>query len=378
MKHTIRHGRALYYEADCFDWLRERRPNSVHGVVTDPPFGLEYSQRELELRRDRGNNGGVWRLPPSFDGWERAPLPRFTVLSQKEIARISSFYFDWGEALLRVLVPGSHVLVASSVMLSHVLGTAVEAAGFERRGYVVRLVHTMRGGDRPKGAHEEFPEVSVLPRAMHEPWVLFRKPLDGRIQDNLRTWGTGGLRRPDPSLPFPDVIRSGRTAKRERDIAPHPNLKPQLFLRQVVRAILPLGEGVLLDTFAGSGSTLAAAQAVGYRSIGVERDPVCTSIARTAIPELARITVSEPQRAIAETEAATKRRSPRPDSAADEQSAGDGRGNGAVPKHRILAGYDDVEQNGKREETAMPPRASNSPAEAIRSAASDENLAGAS
>lgn len=30
-------------------------------------------------------------------------------------------------------------------------------AGFEKRGEVIRLVQTLRGGDRLKNAHEEFP-----------------------------------------------------------------------------------------------------------------------------------------------------------------------------------------------------------------------------
>jgi site-specific DNA-methyltransferase (adenine-specific) len=66
-------------------------------------------------------------------------------------------------------------------------------------------------------------------------------------------------------------------------------LKPQSFLRQVVRASLPLGEGVVLDPFAGSGSTLAAAEAVGYKSIGVETDQFYVNVARTAIKELAEL-----------------------------------------------------------------------------------------
>ena len=73
----------------------------------------------------------------------------------------------------------------------------------------------------------------------------------------------------------------------ERKLAPHPSLKPQSFLRQVVRAVLPFGEGVVLDPFAGSGSTLAAACAVGYASIGVERDPRYVALARRALPRLA-------------------------------------------------------------------------------------------
>jgi site-specific DNA-methyltransferase (adenine-specific) len=150
---------------------------------------------------------------------------------------------------------------------------------------------TMRGGDRPKGAHEEFSEVSVMPRSMWEPWLLFRKPIEGRVQDNLRKWGTGGLRRVSDSQPFGDVIRSHPTRREERAIAPHPSLKPQSFLRRVVRAVLPLGTGVVLDTFAGSGSTLAAANVLGYESIGIELDPTYVEIAVSAIPRLEELTV---------------------------------------------------------------------------------------
>jgi site-specific DNA-methyltransferase (adenine-specific) len=152
---------------------------------------------------------------------------------------------------------------------------------------------TMRGGDRPKNAHHEFDGVSVMPRSMWEPWVILRRPLEGRTQDNLRKWKTGGFRRPSADQPFGDVIRSSPTAKAERQIAPHPSLKPQDFLRRLVRAALPLGEGVVLDPFAGAGSTLAAADAVGYASIGLEKDPLYYAMAQAAIPVLARLNVSQ-------------------------------------------------------------------------------------
>ncbi len=129
--------------------------------------------------------------------------------------------------------------------------------------------------------------MSMMPRSQHEPWLLFRKPLEGRAQDNLRKWKTGGLRRISDERPFGDVIPCRPTRKEERALALHPSLKPQEFLRQVVRAILPLGKGTVCDTFAGSGSTLAAAEWCGYNSIGVERDRPNTEMARTAIPALA-------------------------------------------------------------------------------------------
>lgn len=276
-----------FFHADCLEWLKQQPERSIHGVVTDPPYGLvEYTTKEkAKLRAGRG---GVWRIPPSFDGNQRSPLPRFTTLGESELVTLRVFFKTWATTLLPVLVPGAHLMVASNPLVSYVVSGALAEAGFERRGEVARLVMTMRGGDRPKNAHLEFPDVTVMPRSMWEPWLLFRRPLEGRVQDNLRKWKTGGLHRISDSQPFGDVIKSRPTHASERAIANHPSLKPQEFLRQLVRAILPLGEGVVLDPFAGSGSTLAAALAVGYEGVGVEIDEEYVAMARDAIPRLAK------------------------------------------------------------------------------------------
>lgn len=284
-REAFRFGNTTLIHGDCFDWLAKAPTNSVQAVVTDPPYGLvEYSEHEQNKLRE--GRGGVWRIPPSFDGNKRAPLPRFTVLSREDIGELERFFFAWARLLLPVVVPGGHVLIASNPLLSFVVANAVTRAGFERRGEIIRLTMTMRGGDRPKAAHTEFTDVSVMPRSMWEPWLIFRKPIEGRVQDNLRRWKTGGFRRPSKDQPFGDVIASAPTRKQERALAPHPSLKPQLFMRKIVRAVLPLGEGTVLDPFAGAGSTLAAAEALGYASIGIEKDQRYFDTARTAIPKL--------------------------------------------------------------------------------------------
>lgn len=125
-----------------------------------------------------------------------------------------------------------------------------------------------------------------MPRSQWEPWLVFRKPIEGRVQDNLRKWGTGGFRRISEDQPFGDVIASAPTNKSERQLAPHPSLKPQSFMRALVKAALPLGTGLVLDPFAGAGSTLAAAEACGYSSIGVERDREYFNLATRSVPKL--------------------------------------------------------------------------------------------
>ncbi|HEY9243774.1 MAG TPA: DNA methyltransferase [Streptosporangiaceae bacterium] len=260
-------------------------------MVTDPPYGLlEYTaEQKAKLRAGRG---GVWRIPPSYDGHLRSPLPRFTVLTQADLQKLHEYFYGWARALRPRLVPGAHVLVASNPLVSPYVSTALARAGLERRAELARLVMTMRGGDRPKGAHDEFAGVTVMPRSQWEPWLLYREPIEARtVADNLRKWKTGGLRRVSGAQPFGDVIKSHPTGPVERRIAPHPSLKPQSFLRQVVRAVLPLAEGIVLDPFAGAGSTLAAAEAVGYESIGLEVDPAYFHLAREAIPALAALPV---------------------------------------------------------------------------------------
>jgi len=290
---SYREGEAQLVPADCFDWLALREPCSVHAVVTDPPYGLvEYSDKEQSKLRN-GNKGGIWRIPPSYDGHKRAPLPRFTVLDEDDKKALHGFFKRLAEALTPVLVPGANVVVASNPLLANIVASAMAEGGLELRGYIARLSMTMRGGDRPKNAHREFDEVSVMPRSMWEPWLVLRNPLEGRVQDNLRKWKTGGFRRLSKEQPFGDVIRSRPTPSTERKIAPHPSLKPQEFLRKIVRGVLPLGEGVVLDPFAGSGSTLAAANAVGYQSIGIEKDAAYFHMAQKAIPILGTLVVNQ-------------------------------------------------------------------------------------
>lgn len=285
---SVQIGRATLLHDDCFTWLKAQPRNSVDAIVTDPPYGVkEYEVAEVEKLRT--GRAGVWRLPPAYDGNVRAPLPRFTALNGKELAILRAFFAEWAKFVIPVLKPGAHVFVASNSFLSRMVFSALVEGGLEFRTEIIRLVQTLRGGDRPKLGEKDFPDVCALPRGSYEPWGLFKKPMPPKmtVRECLKEHGTGGLRRLEDGRPFFDVIPSERTPKAERNIANHPSLKPQSYMRQLVRASLPLGSGVVLDPFMGAGSTIAAAEAVGYKSIGIERDPEFYRVAVEALPRLA-------------------------------------------------------------------------------------------
>jgi site-specific DNA-methyltransferase (adenine-specific) len=275
--------------ADCFDWASQRKSNTIHAICTDPPYGLiEFSKNQIE--KMRSGNGGVWRLPPVMNGCKRAPLPRFTILSNAERTAIQHYFENWGKLVYSILVPGAHVFIAGNSQLVTHVQQGMLVAGYEIRGTIVRAYQGFRGGDRPKNAEKEFNSVCVSLKGCYEPWLLFRKPISEKtVAQNLRKWGTGGLRMLDGNKPVPEMIMSARTPRIEKEIASHPCLKPQHLMRILVRSALPLGEGIVLDTFAGAASTLAAAESIGYSSIGLEIDKEYYDMALSAIPRLAKL-----------------------------------------------------------------------------------------
>lgn len=289
-------GNSLIVHADCLEWLGRIPAGSVHGIVSDPPYGVkEYEFDQIEKRAN--GNGGIWRIPPSFDGSIRQPLPRFTALNERERKQLQRFFAEWAKVAVHALLPGGHVILACNSFLAQLVYGAIVEGGLEFRGQVIRIVRTLRGGDRPKNAEDEFPGVCSLPRGAFEPWGIFRKPLPSgmTVSECLRKFKTGGLRRLPEGLPFSDVLDIGRTPRSEREIAPHPSLKPQALLRELVWSILPLGEGAVCDPFMGSGSTIAAAEAVGYRSIGVEKYKSYFELAGNTIEPLSRVRVERDQ-----------------------------------------------------------------------------------
>lgn len=152
----------------------------------------------------------------------------------------------------------------------------------------------------------------------HEPIIVARKPLDGTVADNVERWGTGalninGCRIGDNKGRFPancvttepDAFFSKyfnvtppelckKTSKRDRNSNwrgeivgqnRHPTVKPIDLMAWLVRLITPSG-GIVLDPFAGSGSTCVAARREGFFFIGIEQELEYVEIARERVGEI--------------------------------------------------------------------------------------------
>jgi hypothetical protein len=67
----------------------------------------------------------------------------------------------------------------------------------------------------------------------------------------------------------------------------HPTVKPVDLMRWLVRLVCP-PDGLVLDPFAGSGTTLQAARAEGMRAVGIEREPSYLPLIRARLDARAR------------------------------------------------------------------------------------------
>lgn len=63
----------------------------------------------------------------------------------------------------------------------------------------------------------------------------------------------------------------------------HPTVKPIKLMEYLIKLVMPPKEGVLLDPFAGSGTTILAAKRLGYDAIGIEKEEEYCTIARERI-----------------------------------------------------------------------------------------------
>lgn len=179
--------------------------------------------------------------------------------------------------LLRVLLPGGHIIARSDTRLYGRTAYALEMAGFEQRAVLARLFGDEHGQERDDLVN------------CWEPWVLQRRPMVMRtVAENLRRFKTGALRRLSTQSPLADVIRCGSAPFAERALAGDLTA-PQSFLRLIARALTPLHAGPVLEPLATSPAFAAACAAENIPLLTIFGDEDAFEQSVAALPELAQL-----------------------------------------------------------------------------------------
>lgn len=259
---------------DALEVLRTLPAESAHSLVTDPPAGIGLFG--LEWDGDRGG-GDAWTE------WLASVL--------REAAR--------------ALKPGAHGWVWAYPRTSHWTARACELAGLEVRDVGVHLfAYRMPKGidvgqaiDRALGEHgtgalnvgacmvgDRLPSSVTLE---HAPTCAadcdVRCPV-GLLGENARAFYAHRPSRAELEAGCDTLARRAMDDRVDPDGRGnyHPSPKPIALMRRLVRLVTPPG-GLVLDPFAGSGTTGAAAMLEGASFLGIERDAAMARVARARI-----------------------------------------------------------------------------------------------
>lgn len=218
---------------DCLDVLRAMPSESVDVVLTDPPFSSgtrREGSKGLRKSMNRTTADGAWF------GTDSLTTNGFIWLMR-------ACAVEW----CRLLKPGGHALVFIDWRMMPALAGAIESADLRHAGLLVW--------------DKTYFGMGSCFRNQHELILHFTRGVGNEPQRR----DTGNV------LSFPPV-RNGD----------HPTEKPVALLRRLLAVVAPPG-GVVLDPFAGSGTSGEAAVAEGCAFVGIEREAHYVKIGRTRI-----------------------------------------------------------------------------------------------
>jgi site-specific DNA-methyltransferase (adenine-specific) len=238
---------------DCLETLERLPPRSVDLVFADPPYHL--------------SNGGT-----TCHGGRRVAVDKGTWDASRGVEADHAFQKAWLQACRRVLKPSGTMWVSGTQHVIFSVGYAMQELGF----HLLNTVTWFKPNAAPNLACRFFThstEILLWSAPMRT------RPLAHRFNYREMKQANGGKQmrdlwsvseRPEPggkqvvwSLPTP--------GPREKLQGRHPTQKPLSLLERVVAASSAEGD-LVLDPFAGSGTTGVASVLAGRRFLGVEMD----------------------------------------------------------------------------------------------------------
>jgi len=270
------------YLGDCREILKDLLNDSVDFIAIDPPYGID--QMNHNWNSDKIN---ISIKASQKDSCTVKSIPVGMKFDPKSAIKLGNFLNLAAADLLRVLKPGGFCTVFSQPRSSHRVGIAFEEAGFELRDYLIWDYGAGQGKaqgvqnfiKKSKKIPEEKKELLIKSlEGMKTPQLtptfetiwLCQKPKEGTFVENYLTYGVGlvnfknGTKKVKFCHPKP--------RKDERRLAGrHPTLKPVSLMKELIELFCPVG-GVVLDSFAGSGTTGVASIMSRRQFIGIEKD----------------------------------------------------------------------------------------------------------
>jgi len=273
---------------DCREVLRRLEASSIAACITDPPYNYEFighkwDHTEISRRLDRVQNGTtlVKNIPYGSGLAGGVRNERWYQRVRENIQDYQDWCFDWSQELFRVCKPGAMVAAFNSTRTFAHVQIALERAGFYARDCVVYR----RNSGIPKGLNvaskmrqlghpdaESWKEWHSCLRNEWEAIVIVQKPLSTNYVETLLSHGVGLMKTIAPDGSFRSNIIEGICRENKNYASDfHCTVKPLSLMKLLIEMLVPPSpQNVVLDPFAGSGTTLVAAKELGFSFLGIE------------------------------------------------------------------------------------------------------------
>ncbi len=291
------------YIGDCKEVMRGLPANSISACITDPPYNYEFighkwNAAEIERRVSRVQESKtlVKNIPYGSGLAGGVRNARWYERVRQNILDYEQWCYEWAVELFRVSKEGAVVAAFNSTRTMAHLQVALERAGFYARDCIVYR----RPSGIPKGLNlqakleqkgvensEDWIGWHSCLRNEWEAIVVVQKPLVNNYVETLLKNGIGLFHTINEDGSFQsNILENIPRDEREQENV-HCTVKPLALMEKLVEMFVPpSAEHIVLDLFAGSGTTLVAAKKLGCSYLGIEIVPEYVEIARKRLSEL--------------------------------------------------------------------------------------------
>lgn len=275
------------YHGDSTCLINKVQDESVHLILSDIPYGIGTD--DWDVIHENSNSAYLGASPAqkaagSVFKKRGKPINGWSEADRAIPEQYQRWCSKWAPEWFRVVKPGGSVIIFAGRRLAHRCAIAMEDAGFNfkdslawikkqapHRAQRLSKIYDRRGDTCSAEAWKGWRVGNLRPT--YEPILWFIKPykLGGTVADNVAIHNVGAYNEKAFSgyvEKSENIIRSGL---KSNEGGLHPTQKP-IHLMQALIELTTCSDQLVLDPFAGSGSSLVAAKQLGRQYLGFEAD----------------------------------------------------------------------------------------------------------
>ena len=301
------------FTGDCINVLPKLPENYVGACITDPPYnyefvGKDWNDDEINRRIQRVQNSRtlVKNIPYGSGLAGGVRNKRWYERNRQNILEYQDWCKLWGAEIYRVCKPGALVAVFNSTRTAAHVQVALEAVGFYARDCIVYRRHS----GIPKGLNvsAKLKQKGLKCASQWVGWhsclrneweaiVVVQKPLLNNYVETVMEYGVGLFHAKNDHGFQSNIIENVSPDTVKQDFNIHCTPKPLKLMERLIDLCVPDDpNAVVLDPFAGSGTTLVAAKNLSRTFVGIELNPKYVEIIMKRLNMNTKESIAVPQR----------------------------------------------------------------------------------